>query len=185
MNIIRIRIFLSSDTIEHTQNPQKTKKQKKNSKKIEQTNLWTYQKFPQISQLEDPNKNTVTCDYYNLNDFNKVIVIKQDLAVLHLNISSLSAHINELKPLLSSLNLNFTIRISESRIIKSNVPTSNIHILGYNIEQKPQNFLQVVNWFIYLKNILIKTGVTSKYTTLNIWNPPSLKSSFQISPTVW
>ena len=98
-------------------------------------------KFSQISQLEDPNKNTVTCDYYNLNDFNKVIVTKQDLAVLHLNISSLSAHINELKPLLSSLNLNFTIRISESRIIKSNVPTSNIHILGYNIEQKPQNFL--------------------------------------------
>ena len=79
-------------------------------------------KFSQISQLEDPNKNTVTCDYYDLNDFNKVIVTKQDLAVLHLNIST-------------------SICISESRIIKSNLPTSNIHILGYNIEQKPQNFL--------------------------------------------
>ena len=41
-------------------------------------------KFSQISQLNDPNKNTVSCDYYDLNGFNKVIVTKQDLAVLHL-----------------------------------------------------------------------------------------------------
>ena len=54
-------------------------------------------KFSQISQLNDPNKYTVNCDYYDLNDFNKAIVTKQDLAVLHLNISSLIFHINKLK----------------------------------------------------------------------------------------
>ena len=94
--------------------------------------------FSQISQLNDPNENTVSCDYYDLNDFNKVIAIKQDLAVLHLNISSLSSYINELKLLLSSFNLNFDIIcITESRITKPNLPTSNIHIPGYNIEQAP------------------------------------------------
>ena len=95
-------------------------------------------KFSQISQLNDSNENTVRCDYYDLNGFDKVIVTKQDLAVLHLNNSSLSSHINELKPLLSSANLNFDIIcITESRITKSNLPTSNIHIPGYNIEQTP------------------------------------------------
>ena len=62
--------------------------------------------------------------------------MKQDLAVLHLNISSLSSQTNELKLLLSSFNLNFDIIcITKSRITKSNPPSSNIHIPGYNIEQ--------------------------------------------------
>ena len=39
-------------------------------------------KFSQISQLNDSNKNTVSCDCYDLDDFNKVVVTKQDLAVL-------------------------------------------------------------------------------------------------------
>ena len=93
-------------------------------------------KLSQISQLNDPNENTVSCDYYDLNDFNKVIVTQKVLAVLHLNISSLS--INKLKLLLSSLNLNFDIICtSESRITKSNLSTSNIRIPDYNIEQTP------------------------------------------------
>ena len=93
-------------------------------------------KFSQMSQLNDPNENTVSCDYYDLNGFNKVIVTKQNLAVLHRNISALSSHINELKQLLSSSNLNFDIIcITESKITKSNFPTGNIHIPGYSIEQ--------------------------------------------------
>ena len=108
-----LKILLSSDTIEHTQKPQKaTKKLNKQTRKL-------IKKFSQISQLNDSNKNTVSCDYYDLNDFNKIIVTKLDLAVLHLNISSLSSDINELKLLLSSFNLNFDIIcITESRITK-------------------------------------------------------------------
>ena len=64
------------------------------------------------------------------------VVTKQDLVVVHLIICSLSSNINELKLLLSGLNLNFDIiYISESRITKSNLPTNNVHITGYNIEQ--------------------------------------------------
>ena len=45
-------------------------------------------------------------------------------------------HVNKLKILLSSLNLNSDIIcISESRITKSNLQTSNVHIPGYNTEQ--------------------------------------------------
>ena len=88
------------------------------------------------------------------------------MAVLHLNISSLRSHINELKLILSSLNLNFDIICkSESRITKPNLQTSSIHIPSYNNEQTPTEFLT-------------ETDLTSKYTTLNIWNSPSLKSSF-------
>ena len=61
-------------------------------------------------------------------------------------------HISKLKILLSSLNLNSDIIcISESRITKSNLQTSNVHIPGYNLNKHPQNFLQMVHWFIYLK----------------------------------
>ena len=97
-----LKLFLSSDTIEHTQKPQKAPKiLNKQTRKL-------MKKFSQISQLKDPNENTVSCDYYDLNDFSKVIVKEQYLAVLHLNISSLSSHINELKFLLSNFNLNLT-----------------------------------------------------------------------------
>ena len=86
------------------QKPQKTAKTLN-----KQTNKIIKKRFSQISRLNDANENTVSCDYYDLNDFNKVIVIQQDLAVLHLNMSSLSSHHNELKLLLPSKNLNFDI----------------------------------------------------------------------------
>ena len=141
-------------------------------------------KFSKISQLNDPNKNNVSCNYYDLNYFNKFIVKKQDLAVLYLRISTLSSYINELKYLLSGLNLNFDIIcISESRTTKSNLPTSSIHVPGTTLNKHSQNLLQVVHWFIYLKNFFTETDQTFKYTTLNIWNSPSLRSSFQICPS--
>ena len=142
-------------------------------------------KLSQISQLNNPNENTVNCDYYDLNGFKKVIVTKQDSAVLHLSISLLCFHLNKLKLLLSSLNLKFDIIcISESRITKFNLSTSNIHIVIKTLSKYPQNLMKVVHWFIYFKTFLTKTGLTSKYTALNIWNPPSLKSFLQISPAV-
>ena len=102
-------------------------------------------------------------------DFNKGKVTKQDLAVLHLNISSLSSHINELKLLLSSVNLNFDIIcLVESRITKSNLPTNNIHFSGYNIEQTPTESSAGGTWTYIFQKLLTKTGLTSKYTTLNI-----------------
>ena len=72
-------------------------------------------KFSRISQLNDPNENTTSCGYYDLNDFNKAKVTKQDLAVLRLSTSSFISHINELKLLLS----NMYLRKKESQSLTS------------------------------------------------------------------
>ena len=126
-------------------------------------------KFSQISQLNDPNDNTVSCDYYDLSDFSKVIVTKQDLAVLCLNISSLISHINELKLLLSSLKLNLDILCTtESRITTYLVTESSASATLIYISQK-----------LSYKNM----------PDLQIYHPKHLESTFieiilPVSPTL-
>ena len=91
-----------------------------------------------ISQLFDQSENPVRCDYYTPYELNK-IKVKQDLSVLHLNISSLSAHIDDLKNFLSELSIKFDIIcISESRLSQKNLQTTNINLTGCNIEQTPR-----------------------------------------------
>ena len=82
---------------------------------------------------------------------------------------------NELKLLLSSLNLNLDIIcIPESRITKSDVTTSNIdvttrniHIPGYNIEQTPTESSAGGSLIYLSRTFLTETDPNSKYTTLN------------------
>ena len=163
-----IKIFLSSDSIEHTQ------KQQKAPKKLNKQTRELMKKSSQISQLNDSNENTVSCDYCDLNDFNKFIVTKQDLAVLRLKISSLSSDINELKLLLTSFNLNFNvICITESRITKSNLPTSNKHIPGYNIEKTPTKS-SAGGTLIYISKKLSYRNRPD----LQIYHPKHLESTF-------
>lgn len=55
-----------------------------------------------------------------------------------MNISSTSAHIDNLKTFLKLFNTNFdNICISESRLPTKTSLTTNINILGYNIERIP------------------------------------------------
>ena len=68
--------------------------------------------FCEVSQLFDESENSVSCDYYTPYELNKIKVKQEDLSVLHLNISSLSAH-------------------------KKNPQTTNINFAGYNIEHTP------------------------------------------------
>ena len=73
--------------------------------------------FRGVSQLFDQSENSVSCDYYTPYELNKIKVKQEDLSVLHLNISSLSAHIDDLKNFLSELRIKFDIIcIFESRI---------------------------------------------------------------------
>ena len=96
------------------------------------------------------------------------------MALLRLNISSLSSHINELKLLLSSFNENFDIIcITESRITKSNLPTSNIRIPGYNIEQTPTES-SAGGTLIYISQKLSYKNRPD----LQIYNPKHLESTF-------
>ena len=73
--------------------------------------------FGKVSQLFDQSENSVSCDYYTPYELNKIKVKQEDLSVLHLNISSLSVHIDDLKNFLSELRIKFDIIcISQSRL---------------------------------------------------------------------
>ena len=92
--------------------------------------------FGKVSQLFDQSENSVSCDYYTPYELNKIKVKQEDLSVLHLNISSLSVHIDDLKNFLSELRIKFDIIcISASRLSQKNPQTTNINLAGYNIEQ--------------------------------------------------
>ena len=52
--------------------------------------------FQQLKSLFDQSEKTISCDYYDLNDFQKIKIKQQDFSLLYLNISLLSCHINDL-----------------------------------------------------------------------------------------
>ena len=112
--------------------------QRKPIKKIGTKTRETRNKFRDLNQLFDQTEHSVSCDYYNLTDFRKVKNTQQDLSILHLNISSLSAHINDLKTFLNLVDSKFDIIcISESRLSLKHPQTTNIELPGYNIEHIP------------------------------------------------
>ena len=93
--------------------------------------------FP-TNQLFDQSENSISCDYYDIDDLNKIVINQSDLTVIHLNILSLALHIDKLKLFLSLIKTKFDIIcISESRITKNNSLTTNINIPDYNFEHTP------------------------------------------------
>ena len=50
-------------------------------------------RFMQVNQLFDQSENSISCDYYNVDNLNKIVINQSDLAVMHVNISSLALHI--------------------------------------------------------------------------------------------
>ena len=72
----------------------------------------------------------------NYSDINQLNSMKLDLpssfSLFHVNISSLNAHIDDLRSVLSRMMFNFDIiGISEHKIRKDNLPSNNIDISGY------------------------------------------------------
>ena len=84
-------------------------------------------KFREISQIVKQSKNLLSCDYYDISDFKKLKINKQhDLPILHLNISSISAHIDDLRAFLNLINHKFDIIcILKSRISTKHPQTAN------------------------------------------------------------
>ena len=107
---------------------------KKSNKEIKDLMI----RFKQVNELLYPSGNLTSCDYYDINDITKLRINENDLSIIHLNISPVPLHNNELKLLLSFFKVKFDI-ISrfENRIPKSNTLTTNIDIPGYSIEHTP------------------------------------------------
>ena len=63
--------------------------------------------FKQVNQLFDQSENSISCDYYDIDDLNKIVINQSDLTVIHLNISSLVLHIDKVKLFLSLIKTKF------------------------------------------------------------------------------
>ena len=105
------------------------------SKKTKEIMKW----FCQINQVLGNNENAISCDYYNTDELNKLNINRHhDLFILHLNISSLSLLIDDLKIFLSLLTAKVDIlRISKSRLSQNNSLATNLDIPGYTFEHNP------------------------------------------------
>ena len=91
-------------------------------------------------------------NYLDLASLNQVKISKQSLGVIHLNISSIANHINDLRYLLSLSKHKFhIICISESRIHKGVDPSVNINIPGYTFEHTPTDS-KAGGTLIYISN---------------------------------
>ena len=63
--------------------------------------------FKQVNQLFDLSENPISCNYYDVHDFSKIMINQSDLNVIQLNISSLAQHIDKLKLFLSLIKTKF------------------------------------------------------------------------------
>ena len=140
--------------------------------------------FREVSRLFDQSENLVSCDYYIPYELNKINIKQKGLSVLHLNISSLSAHIDDLKNFLSELRTKFDIIcISESRLSQKNSKTTDINLAGYNIEQTPTGSLVGAIFCIYLESSPINHVKTYKSIVPRNLNQCLLNSLFQTNLT--
>ena len=82
----------------------------------------------------DLSSSTVNSKYYNIKELNSLKPDKlSSFGLLHVNIASLDAHIDDLRTVLSRSKFNFDIiGISEHKIKKDSHASNNIQIIGYN-----------------------------------------------------
>ena len=82
----------------------------------------------------DLTSTSVNSKYYNFKQLNSLKPDKSSsFGMLHVNLASLNAHIDDLRTVLSRLKFSFDIiGISEHKISKESPPSNNIEIAGYN-----------------------------------------------------
>ena len=77
-------------------------------KKVDQKTKIHPDKFKELNQVLEAETNT-SCDYYEINEFKKLKIEQHDFSLLHLNISSLSSHIDEMVTFLNLPETKFDI----------------------------------------------------------------------------
>ena len=130
----------------------------------------------------DDNIQPVDCKYYTLDRF-KTLKLKADKhsSILHINITSIQFHIEELRTILQLLDFQFDfICISESKIIINTTPQVDITIDGYQTPVGMPTHSSKGGVLIY-----IKEGINYKpRDDLDIHKPKELESCFieEINP---
>ena len=92
----------------------------------------------QLDSVNDENDNLtstlVNSKYYDFKKFNKIRYDKESkFGLMHVNIASLNAHVDDLRTMLSRLNFDFDIiGLTEHKIKKNQTPSNNIDLVGYD-----------------------------------------------------
>ena len=86
--------------------------------------------------MDDPSSATVSSKYYELCELSSLMHnSKYCLSLFHLNISSLSFHIEELSTIISEHNLAFDIfGVGETKLRLNKAPLRSFIITGYNFK---------------------------------------------------
>ena len=78
--------------------------------KKSETTIESQKKFCQMHQICYQSDNLIGCHYYDIPEFKEMkITEQQDLSILHSNIFSISAHINDLRNFLNLVNQKIDI----------------------------------------------------------------------------
>ena len=126
------------------------------------------------SEEEIENETIINCKYMSIDDLNSLELNQNNKSFLHLNISSLPYHIDELRTVLSQCKSPFdVIGITESRIRKDKTLYTDISLDGYSHEHQPTES-SAGGVLIYLSN-----DINYKCRDdLNIYKSKELESIF-------
>lgn len=122
-------------------------------------NFRTISAIERFAKDEQSSEDNVKCNYYTNEDFNSSFSgLSSYLSFLHLNISSLPKHLDELDTLLNSLDHNFKVLgISETRLTETSIP-HNIEINGFKTP--------------YLTSTKASAGGTALYVSKDVESKP-------------
>jgi len=133
-----------------------------------------------INSLHNETETSVTTalkkskTYLDIEALNKTSIPQNSIGILHLNIASISNHVNDLKILLNLSKHKFhIICLSESRLKKNSDPTVNIDIPGFTMEHTPTES-SAGGTLIYISN-----NINYKLRSdLKIYKSKELESTF-------
>ena len=96
-----------------------------------------YNNFNDLTfEINENPENIINCKYYDISEMNSLTqsISDSSLKLFHLNISSLSKHIDSLEQLLATSHIDFDIvAISESRIL-NDCSTSHLNLTNYSLD---------------------------------------------------
>ena len=131
--------------------------------------------FKELNNLNMTNDFTDHCKYYTTSEINNINIKKKNItSYLHMNISSLPYHIDELHTLLNLIDIQFDfIAITESRLKKNQQSKINIEINNYTIKECPTEATKG-GALLYVKN-----GISFRdRNDLKIYKKQELESIF-------
>ena len=113
-------------------------------------------KIPGFSNFSEDDflSDTISSKYYTPSEFLENKFRKDRFSMIHINIASLSLHIDDLKSLLKLLDHPWDIvAISETKIREGYEPLINVSIDGYDFIQTSTKSFWGGSWYVYKKRI--------------------------------